>query len=409
MHIQSGALALLLATAASLDGTAAFGIHGRNIRNPTSFVSRSPIHIHRTVSSKSIHHGHGRRSAMSMLADGGGGIEELKEMIKEGDSLSKTARKKPTLFKVGGIAAVPVSVILGAVATPSRRMAASAVGSAISGVAGYIGKNRLDAATEAAAKPAIAQAIIDAGLSDSNLPGHISDLQESFGVQDEDFAEMCMDVYKRYLTGMVKTPITKTSEIKEIAQLKKALKLTNLSVGEAHAVAAKDFYRQTCLFTPVEELDDPYHPDRMSIDKFLFLSERAFRQGGETDEAFKYEMSRVARAFDLKLHVAMDRVAEVAEPFYKRALTSTREKLDSGAVSSDMLSRARASLGIDDATASDLHLVTFADEVRSLLGKDNEEEGEVDLSTLKFPDGAAERVRFFICSFSNLDSYFSFA
>ena len=118
---------------------------------------------------------------------------------------------------------------------------------------------------------------------------------------------------------MVKTPITKTTETKELSNLKNVLSLHNQNVGEAHAAAAKEFYRQTCLFTPVEELDDPEHPDRMSIDKFLFLSERAFRQADETAEAFKYEISRVAKAFEIKLDNATERVAEVAELSYEKA------------------------------------------------------------------------------------------
>jgi hypothetical protein len=216
----------------------------------------------------------------------------------------------------------------------------------------------------------------------------IQDIQSKFHVPDEDFAEMRMEVYKRYIIGMVKTPITKTSEMKELTNLRKALSMDNLAVGEAHANAAMEFYRQTSLFTPLEDLEDPDHPDRMSIDKFLFLSERAFRQGGETEEAFKYEMSRVAKAFNIKLNEALERVAEVAEPFYQKALDNTRAKLDTDAVSSDMLLRARNSLGIDDITAHDMHMSAYSDEVKALLV------GADDPSTAKFVDGARERVSF---------------
>jgi len=173
-----------------------------------------------------------------MLADVGGGIDELKQMAKEGDKFSKAIRKSsPTIFKLGGYAAVPVSAILGAVIAPSPRLAVSLASSAITGIAGYIGKNRLDAVTEDAAKPALAQLIIDKGLEAKDLPESIAQLQDLYGVQDDDFTAMSIDVYKRYLIGMVRTPITKTSEMKELSQL--ALKLNNLSVGEAHAAAAQ--------------------------------------------------------------------------------------------------------------------------------------------------------------------------
>jgi hypothetical protein len=180
--------------------------------------------------------------------------------------------------------------------------------------------------------------------------------------------------------------------MKELSQLRKVLKLNNLSVGEAHAAAAQEFYRQTCLVTPVEDLDDPEHPDRMSIDKFLFLSERVFRQGGETDEAFKFEMSRVAKAFDLKLAVALDRVAEMAEPFYRKALSNVRSKLDSDAISASMLERARSQLGLDDITVNDMHLSTYSDEVKALLGKNDDTNDSIDPGKLKFAAGSEQRV-----------------
>ena len=100
-------------------------------------------------------------------------------------------------------------------------------------------------------------------------------------------------------------------------------------------------------------------------------------------------MSRIAKAFDIDMTEAMDRVAEVANPFYEKALASTRSKLDSGAVTSDMLLGARKSLGIDTKTAEDMHLLTFAEDVKSLLGKDSVA-SEDDLAMLKFPAGAQE-------------------
>ena len=371
MKFQAGALAIIIG-AAALDSSAAFGIAGQQ---SSSFVS-APLRMQTASQSQ---------NGMTMLAGGSGGIEEMEQVTKEGDKWVQSARKSPGLFKSGGLAAVPAAAVIGAVLTPGA-IAASAVGAGVTGVAGFIGKNRLDAATEAAAKPAIAQAIIDLGVDSPNIAGAISDIRVKFNVQEEDFDVMLGDIYKRYLIGMVKTPITMTSEMKELTNLRNALGMDNLGVGEAHAAAAKEFYRQTSIFTPLEDLEDPDHPDRMSINKFLFLSERTFRNGGETEEAFKYEMSRVAKAFDIKVEEAMERVAEVAEPFYQKALDSTRSKLDSDAVSADMLLRARNSLGIDPITAEDMHMTAFADEVKSLLV------GGEDPEKARFADVAQERV-----------------
>ena len=92
---------------------------------------------------------------------------------------------------------------------------------------------------------------------------------------------------------MAKEPIAKTSELKELRSLRAALGLDNMQVGRAHADAASSFYRDVTRFTSSDELEDEGHPDRVSLDKLLFLTERALRMGGETDEAFTFEFSRV--------------------------------------------------------------------------------------------------------------------
>ena len=337
------------------------------------------------------------------FAEVSGGMEELQELTQEEDKtpLIKTVRKSPSFFKMAGYAAVPVSAALGFGLVPSRRLAAHAVGAVVTGVAGAVGKSRLDVVTESAATPAIAQALIDHGLDDpQTTASYVKAIQNDFGiVDDEEFSSMCGEVYGKYLLGMVKhNPQPKTSELKELDNLKTALALNNLHVGQAHADAATEWYRTTCLFTPEEDLDDPDHPDHLAMNKFLFLTERVLRQNGETDEAFRFEMTRVSKAMGgLKLIDAVDRVADVMEPFYQRALKSTRSKLGTNQVSSDMLERARQTLGVDEQVARDMHVTSFNDEVRDLLGKDGEDD-ELDLSTAKFGAGAKERVSFTMLS-----------
>jgi Chloroplast envelope transporter len=345
------------------------------------------------------------------FAEVSGGIEELRELT-DGPSVSamvKQVRKSPSLWKLAGYATIPVSAALGFGLVPSRRLAAHAAGALVTGFAGAIGKSRLDAVTESAALPAIAQAIIDHGIDDpATTNGYINEIKELHGiVEDDDFESMCADVYSKYLLGMVKhSPVPKTSEPKELERLKTALGLNNLLVGEAHAAAAQEWYRQTCLFTPEEDLDDPDHPDRQSMDKMLFLTERALRQGNETDEAFKFEMTRVAKAMKLKLTTAMDRVSEVQDPFYRKALKSVRAKLGTNQVSATMLERARLTLGISKEMAFDMHVACFNEEVRAQLGlkedgvddddddddDDSAESRDADLSKAKFGEDSEEIV-----------------
>ncbi|KAG7367218.1 chloroplast envelope transporter [Nitzschia inconspicua] len=340
------------------------------------------------------------------FAEISGGIEELQELTekKSTNVVEQQVRKSPSFWKIAGYATIPVSAALGFGLVPSRRLAAHAAGAIVSGVAGAIGKSRLDAYAESAALPAIAQVIIDNGIEDPiTTNGYVNEIKDLYGIiDDDDFEAMCAEVYSKYLLGMVKyNPMPKSSEPKELEKLKAALGLNNLLVGEAHAIAALEWYRTTCYYTPEEDLEDPEHPDRQAMDKFLFLTERALKQGEETNEAFKFEMTRVAKAMKLSLTTALDRVSEVQEPFYERALRSTRAKLGSNQVSEAMLERARQTLGIDEETAFDMHVACFNDEVREQLGlkaetDDDDEEAadapEVDLATAKFKDDSKERL-----------------
>lgn len=350
-----------------------------------------------------------RNSGMVMFAETSGGMEQLQELTEAADTtvLSKQVRKSPSLFKLAGMATVPISAAIGFGLVPSRRFAAHTVGAVVTGIAGAVGKSRLDALTEANAKPALAQAVIDNGLDDvEQTAAAVNSVQEQFGLLDEDFEVLCMEIYSTYLMGMVKfNPTPKTSELKELESLKTALSLDNLQVGEAHCAAATEWYRTTCLFTPEEELEDADHPDRRAMDKLIFLTERALKQGGETDEAFRFEMTRVAKALKLDLATALDRVAETAEPFYTKALKSARSKLGTGQVNSAMLERARRTLGISDDTAFDMHIAAFNEEVRSLLGlvsgtngdSDEENNAAPNLSAVKFSEDDVDRVSAAAC------------
>lgn len=370
-------------------------------KNGDAFTVKQPMAV------SQIHQNSRSTLPPLQFAEVSGGMEELQEYTdaKTVSPLEKQVRKSPSFWKMAGYATVPVSAALGFGLVPSRRLAAHAAGALVTGVAGAIGKSKLDSVAEFATPPAIAQAILDHGLDDPlTTAGYVKEVQNLFGiVDDEEFECMCSDVYSRYFLGMVKfNPIAKTSELKELTKLRQALSLSNLQVGEAHSSAAAEWFRQTCLFTPEEDLDDPDHPDRQAMDKLLFLTERALTQGGETPEAFQFEITRVATAMKLTPQEVMERVADVQEPFYARALKSTRAKLGTNSVSGSTLERARETLGLDEQTAFDMHVTAFNEEVKELLGFVEDEEVK-DMSSAKFSGGAQARVcikRFLPASFA---------
>eukprot|EP00970_Alexandrium_tamarense_P006003 scaffold1009_cov188-Alexandrium_tamarense.AAC.31 len=389
MRFHAAAFAAVL-SASAVSSTTAFGFSPVAVPRATIANSRSNTNSNGSSSRLGPNRPFGivpsarhAPSPTSLSLAAGGGPEALEEYIQTLATVSKSSKfQNPKMVKLVGVAALPLSYIVGAAMTPSRRLAARAVGGVVAAVtAGGVGKSALEEDVRKACPAAIAQRVLDLGLDDTNIADGIKRLQEDYGVDDEDFATMCTNVYSVYLVGMAKNPLTKTAELKELSSLRNALDLDNQQTGQGHADAAVQFYRDILRYTTEDELDDEDHPDRISLDKLLFLSERAFRQGGETDEAFTFEFSRVAKNLGgIEMEEAMDRVRDVALPFYERALSSTRSKLESGAVSSDMLTRARATLGIDEADAKDMHIEAFGKEVRVQLGlSEEDDEGDEEL------------------------------
>ena len=270
-----------------------------------------------------------------------------------------------------------MSYLIGAAITPTRYLAAKAVvGAVAAATAGGVGKSAVEEDVRKACPAAIAARLIELGVDGPNVSDGIERLKDDYGVTEEDFVPMKINVYSQYLVGMAKSPITKTAELKELASLREALRLNNAQVGQAHAEGAFELFVEIRKTTQLWELEDPDHPDTLSINKMLFLSERAFVQGGETKEAQTFEFSRVVNNCGVPSDEAMDRVRNVANPFYERALKSTREKLGSGAVSSDMLEKARKTLGINDDDAKQMSIEAFDEEVRLQLGLPETEEDD---------------------------------
>jgi hypothetical protein len=409
MKFQAAALCLLLASTS--DPASAFNV----VRPQTSFIPKHNLLMNSPgfVGRQSV----STKATLTMFAETSGGMEELENMSTNTNGKNPAAgifRKSPKLWKIASLASIPLSAALGFGIVPSRRIAAHTVGALVTGIAGAVGKSRMDASLlDSCSKPVIAEALLsgaDGGYlkNPKETAQVVKQVQSEYGFDDEDFDTLCTEIYTQFLLGMVKFQFQpKTGDLKELDAIKIALGLDNLQVGEAHANAAQEWFRSTCRETPEEDLEDPENPDRMAMDKLLFLTERSLRQGGETQEAFVFEMTRVAKAMHLDYQTALERVAEVIEPFYLRALKSTREKLDSSQVNSGMLERARQTLGVSDTISRDMHVACFNEEVKALLGKtedidENDEEADppaVDLADQKFPDGAMERVRTFFFHF----------
>jgi len=298
------------------------------------------------------------------------------------NKLVEKIRSTPNIFKTTGkYGLVPASAALGYFITPSTRTAACIAGSVITGLAGYVTKSKVDRMTEDQISPTIAKFLVENnGLLDERgnaiseekadvLQQGIAALRDTFSVPADDFAEACLNVYVIYLYGMTSMPIVKTGEIKELERLRRVLDLGAIDVGEAHYLTAATFERNVLRHAMTTDLLDQFHPDRMSMDKLLFLTERVLTSMKENDRAFQYELNRVATQFRLNKVRARDRIRDVATSFYDKALNSAVTKLDTGKVTSELLERARITVGVAERRGYDMRIEIFAKEVRKLLQK----------------------------------------
>ena len=347
---------------------------------PDALPSSSPSSISPISTTSTI-----STTTTSLSLASGGGPEALRDYVATLSNSPASSRlsaivKNPKLAKLAGAAALPLSYLAGAAMTPSRRLAVRAVGGMIAAAtAGGVGRSAVEEGARRSCPAAVASKLLELGVDDPGARDAIAGLGDDHGVDGEDFDDVRSSVYAVYLAGMAREPMAKTSELKELRSLRAALGLDNMQVGRAHADAASSFYRDVTRFTSSDELEDEGHPDRVSLDKLLFLTERALRMGGETDEAFTFEYSRVSRALGgLSIGEGLERAKGVAKPFYERALASARAKIGGGSVDSDMLTRARTTLGIDDVEAREMHIDAFAREVRVRLGLPEEEEDDGD-------------------------------
>jgi len=329
-----------------------------------------------------------------MLVQSSGGLLELGELLDSDKGVSKRVRKSPKLWKAARIVTIPASIALGYTIVPSSKIAFSAAGAIATSLAGLIGCSKIKDLGGEAAYSAIAECVVDDGISSpQTAASKILKIRDEFAVHPDDFTWMCINIYSKYLFGMVKYDAKpKSSELAELENLQETLSLDNLDVGEAHMLAAEDWYRE-CKFVSKEDLEDEECKERMALNKLLYLTERALRQNDESTEAFTYEMGRTAKVFNITFDEALARVEdEVLEPLYDRAMRSTRNKLGTDQISSDSLSRARQTLGVDTRLAMNLHENSLNIEVRSLLGYTDEDGSEVDAYTAKYPEGALERL-----------------
>mmetsp|Transcript_18297 Transcript_18297/g.41814 ORF Transcript_18297/g.41814 Transcript_18297/m.41814 type:complete len:1128 (-) Transcript_18297:68-3451(-) len=370
VKIDAAALATFLALSYS-SGATAFTTPQSTFNRRQTF--RSPALLPNP--SRSLSSGRQLHMFVQEEHKGSDAFVQIMEEDKSTSKLSDTVRSAPKnvrdLVRAG---AIPAAAAVGFVLNPvAGSVAFGALQGAAFGAGGAVLRSKLVDVTEKSARGALASALMERGYDPSSggvTAEEVEVIRTEYGCDGGDFDEYKCEIFRRFVANMMKTPATKTSDIAELTKLKVAIGLSNIQTGNAMQEAGKAVYNDCCLWTSTADLEDPENADRRKLDKMLFLADRLFAKE-ETEEAYRYETARIARIFSMDAQTMEERVKSIAVPFYQRALASTRTKLDT--VSSDMLQRARGTIGIDEETMDDLHQSTYLEEVQALLETEDTE------------------------------------
>ncbi|PXF47085.1 hypothetical protein BWQ96_03162 [Gracilariopsis chorda] len=278
-------------------------------------------------------------------------------------SLSAPLRAVLAAVAIGGSASVgfttaPQKGILRPVAAVSGAVLATA------GIAS------LRKGPEKAARKYLASLVADLGLDNSELAERVAETQSKFGVGDEVFEYMKQTLYQYFVLGMLRTSSVTFGEISQLTRLKHVLGLDGAVVGDAHYEASRAFYRTNVIHLEDEEDAVARQNAQWKLNKLLFLSDRMYADK-DTEEAYRYERSRLLKFFSLSMDEYNERLEKVSLPFYKDVVA--RACVDTSVTQEDVLA-AQAALGVREVQAERIRVDAYADRVEALVS----EKGRLD-------------------------------
>lgn len=216
-----------------------------------------------------------------------------------------------------------------------------------------------------AARKHLAGLVADLGLEGGELAPAVAVIPKRFGVPDEDFQGMKQTMYQLYVLAMVSSSPVSFGEISQLARLKASLALSGAAIGDAHFEACRAFYRNNVIYLDAEDDDAAREDAQARLDKLIFLSDRMYADK-ETEEAYRYEQSRLFKFFSMTADDYNDRVERVSLPFYKDVVK--RACVDSSVTAEDVQA-AQATLGVRGVRAERIHSDAYTDRVDALVSQ----------------------------------------
>lgn len=125
------------------------------------------------------------------------------------------------------------------------------------------------------------------------------------------------DLYVKYLVNTIKTSSVELSEVRKMANLKRALDLDDEQLGHSLVKAAIEVYADVQW---TKSLENPASEEYKRVSKMLFIAKTVLRATGSHDEAIDYEIHRLREVFFFMPEETNDRIQEISAMFYKRAV-----------------------------------------------------------------------------------------
>jgi len=161
-------------------------------------------------------------------------------------------------------------------------------------------------------------------------------------------AALC-EIYVQFLNMLLDGPENDANDLPALRRLRAALDLDGIVVGAAHKRVAQLLVSRGYSGLEGEAM-------RVAVDKFLFLSERAFADE-EPEEARKYEMGRLLSLLNISEKEARPRVAAVSQALYRQSLNSITDHVDTQ--TGEVLTGASAAFGIAGDQAARMNTETY--------------------------------------------------
>ena len=264
----------------------------------------------------------------------------------------------PPVAKALSIAPIAVTGAAGFILTPSRRIPVSALGGALAGAVGNIGRKKLSDERQKAAMPAVA-AKLSQGLQQVSAET-LSAIATEYDVPKKEFDTQCGELYLAFLNACLTAHAVDPKELSELLRLQGVLSLSAAQAGTQIYQAARQLYSRHRAY--LEDTED--NDSKKLLAKFVFLAERILAYD-ESPEGYRYESLRLQKLFSLTTPDWRQMAEDAAVPWYAKALDNA--VIQNQGANGAQLASVRDSLGITEGCAEGMHADIFAKAATSML------------------------------------------